>query len=189
MSKPIRSFIAFDIENASVIQRLVEAQRLLVSTQAHLKIVKPENIHVTVRFLGNISEDMVEKIYEKMRETTWKPFKFHIKGLGAFPHLRYPRVVWAGIREGSDQLRGVFDELEPNLRKLGFAPDTKGFSPHITIARVKSGRNKAELAKQIMELAEYEFGVVEARCLRLKKSTLTPKGPVYSTLREYCPRE
>jgi len=189
MSNPIRSFISFDIEEEEVVCKLVEVQRRLVSTQAHLKLVKPENIHVTIRFLGDVSEGVVAKIYALMKETTWKPFEFHIQGLGAFPKLRYPRVVWAGIRRGAEQFRAIFDELEPNLRKLGFAPDSKGFSPHITIARVKSGRNKAELAKQIMELAEYDFGTVKACCLRLKKSTLTPKGPVYSTLREYCPKE
>jgi 2'-5' RNA ligase len=189
MSKPIRSFIAFDIEEERVIQKLVQAQRELVLTQAHLKIVRPENIHVTIRFLGNISEGIVDKIYEKMKEIAWKPFEFQIQGLGVFPHLRYPRVVWAGIRQGAEQLRTIFSRLEPNLRKLGFAPDPKGFSPHITIARVKSGRNKAELAKKILELTEYEFGMVKAHCLRLKQSTLTPNGPVYSTLREYCPQE
>jgi len=189
MSPLIRSFIAFDIENEEVVRRLVEVQQRLISTQAHLKLVKPENIHVTIRFLGNINEGLVDLIHQKIKETAWKPFDFHIQGLGVFPKLRYPRVVWAGIRQGAEQLRAISNELEPSLRKLGIAPDPKGFSPHITIARVKSGRNKAELVKQIMELAEYDFGVVKACCLRLKKSTLTPKGPVYSTLREYCPKE
>jgi len=79
--------------------------------------------------------------------------------------------------------------LEPRLRLLGFSPDPKGFSPHLTIARVKSGRNKAELAKFITENANYEFGIVRAQCLRLKRSDLTPKGPIYSTLKESCPQE
>ncbi|MEM3442722.1 MAG: 2'-5' RNA ligase family protein, partial [Candidatus Bathyarchaeia archaeon] len=84
-------------------------------------------------------------------------------------------------------LQNIFNQLEPQLRRLGFKPDPKGFSPHLTIARVKSGRNKAELAKFIGEHSNYEFGVVKAECLRLKRSDLTPKGPVYSTLREFCP--
>jgi 2'-5' RNA ligase len=103
--------------------------------------------------------------------------------------MRYPRVVWAGITEGADQLRSIFNQLEPRLRSLGFAPDPKGFSPHLTIARVKSGRNKAELAQCLTENANYEFGVVHAACLRLKRSDLTPKGPIYSTLKEYCPQK
>ena len=71
---------------------------------------------------------------------------------------------------------------------MGFAPDAKGFSPHLTIARVKSGRNKAELASCLTENADYEFGMINAACLRLKKSQLTPRGPIYSTLKEFCPQ-
>ncbi|MEM2250178.1 MAG: RNA 2',3'-cyclic phosphodiesterase [Candidatus Bathyarchaeia archaeon] len=189
MPEAIRSFIAFDIESASVLERIMEMQRRLVGTGADLKCVEPKNIHITVRFLGNITPNMVDKIFEGMRKVQFVPFDVKIQGVGAFPDLRYPRVVWAGIRNGANELRGIFSQLEPYLRSLGFAPDPKGFSPHLTIARVRSGRNKAALAKFLMENVNYEFGVVRAECLRLKRSDLTPKGPIYSTLREYCPQK
>jgi 2'-5' RNA ligase len=188
MPEVIRSFIAFDVNDESVWKRMADTQNLLVGTRADLKLVKPQNIHVTLRFLGNITPNTVEKIFEEMKKVQFTPFDVRINGLGAFPHLRYPRVVWAGITEGADQLRNVFSQLEPRLRSLGFAPDTKGFSPHLTIARVKSGRNKAELVKFINENAGYEFGVIKADCLKLKRSELTPKGPIYSTLKEFCPK-
>jgi len=186
MPEMIRSFIAFDMESESIIKRIVDAQSLLTKTGADLNLVEPKNIHITVRFLGNITMAMVEKIYEEMKKVQFIPFDVKIQGVGAFPNMRYPRVVWAGITEGADQLRSIFNQLEPRLRSLGFAPDPKGFSPHLTIARVKSGRNKAELVKCLIEYANYEFGVVHAACLRLKRSDLTPKGPIYSTLKEYC---
>lgn len=189
MPEVIRSFIAFDVNDKSVRKRMADMQSLLVGTRADLKLVKPENIHVTLRFLGNITPNMVEKIFEEMKKAQFTPFDVKINGLGAFPHLRYPRVVWAGITEGAGQLRSVFSQLEPRLRNLGFAPDTKGFSPHLTIARVKSGRNKAELVKFINENADYEFGIIKADCLKLKRSDLTPKGPIYSTLKEFCPQK
>lgn len=182
----IRSFIAFDIEEEPVLRNLSNAQGMLVETGASLRLVKPENIHVTVRFLGNISPRLVDKIHEEMKKIEFTPFNVEIKGLGAFPNLRRIRVVWAGIRRGANELRDVFNQLEPSLRRLGFKPDVKGFSPHLTIARVKSGRNKAELARRIRELEDYEFGLVRAECLRLKRSTLTPQGPIYSVLRETC---
>jgi len=184
MPESIRSFIAFDIDNEDVLKKITDSQNLLIKTGANLKLVKPENIHITMRFLGNITPPMVEKIFEEMKKVQFTPFDVKIQGLGAFPHLRYPRVVWVGITEGSDQMRSIFSQLEPRLRMLGFAPDSKGFSPHLTIARVKSGRNKAELVKCINENANYEFGIVRAECLRLKRSDLTPKGPIYSTIRE-----
>jgi len=187
MSETIRSFIAFDIDNESVIKQFSEAQTTLVNTGADLKLVKPQNIHMTMRFLGNISPPMVDSIHEEMKKISFTPFNVEIKGLGVFPKLKYARVIWAGIRKGADELTNVFNQLEPLLRKLGFKPDSKGFSPHLTIARVKTGRNKAELIQRIQELTDYEFGIVRADCLRLKKSVLTPKGPIYSTLREVCP--
>jgi 2'-5' RNA ligase len=188
MPEPIRSFLAFDIENDTVLNRLVAVQRLLVQTGADLKLVEPQNIHITVRFLGNITPAMVEKIFDAMKQVQFAPFNVQMKGLGAFPDLRYPRVVWAGITDGADQLKTVFSQLEPRLRGLGFSPDHKGFSPHLTIARVRSGRNKAQLADFITENANCDFGTIKAQCLRLKKSELTPKGPIYSTLKEVCPQ-
>jgi len=184
MSETIRSFIAFDIDSELVLKRLSEAQNILTSTGADLKLVNPQNIHVTMRFLGNISPPMVDSIHEEMKKISFTTFEIELKGLGAFPSLRYARVVWAGIRKGADELAKVFNQLEPRLRGLGFKPDPKGFSPHLTIARVKTGRHKAELIKCVEDLADYEFGIIKADYLRLKKSVLTPKGPIYTTLRE-----
>lgn len=189
MPEAIRSFIAFDIDSQSILKKIEDAQNFLVKTGADLKLVEPKNIHMTVRFLGNITPPMIEKVFEEMKKVQFTPFNIKICGVGAFPNLRYPRVVWAGITEGADQLRSIFNQLEPSLRSLGFTPDSKGFSPHLTIARVKSGRNKAELCRVISENANYEFGIVQATCLRLKKSDLTPKGPIYSTLKEFCPQK
>jgi 2'-5' RNA ligase len=188
MSESIRSFLAFDIESDTVLNRLTNAQSQLVQTGADLKLVEPQNIHITVRFLGNITPAMAEKIFDEMKKIQFTPCTVQIKGLGAFPNPNYARVIWAGITQGADQLKNVFNQLEPRLRGLGFTPDSKGFSPHLTIARVRSSRNKQQLAKFITENADYEFGAVNAKCLRLKKSDLTPRGPVYSTLKEFCPQ-
>lgn len=188
MSESIRSFLAFDIESDTVLNRLATAQRQLVQTGADLKPVEPQNIHITIRFLGNITPVKVEKIFGAMKQIQFTPFTVQIKGLGAFPNPHYPRVAWAGILEGADQLKSVFNQIEPELRSLGFTPDHRGFNPHLTIARVRSGRNKKQLAAFLTENANYEFGAVDAKCLRLKKSTLTPKGPIYLTLKEFCPQ-
>jgi len=188
MSEFIRSFLAFDLENEAVRKKLAAAQNLLVQTGADLKLVEPQNIHMTIRFLSDITPDIIEKVFEEMKKTQFTSFDVQINGLGAFPDLHYPRVVWAGITEGADQLKNVFNQLEPRLRLLGFTPDPKGFNPHLTIARVKSGKNKAQLAEFITKNATYDFGTVNAKCLRLKKSDLTPRGPVYVTLKEFCPK-
>ena len=189
MPETMRSFLAFDIENEAIRKKLARVQRLLAQTGADLKLVDPQNIHITIRFLGDINPNIAEKIYEEMQKTQFTPFNVQIKGLGAFPDMRYPRVIWTGITEGADQLKRVFSQLEPSLHSLGFAPDHKGFSPHLTIARVRSGRNKAQLANFATKNTNYDFGSIKAECLRLKRSDLTPRGPIYSTLKEYCPQQ
>jgi 2'-5' RNA ligase len=186
VSETIRSFFAFDITDGEVIRRLEEVQGLLAKTGANLKLVKPQNIHLTIRFLGNTSPLMLDAVYEEMKHVSFSPFEITLRGLGAFPNLNRPRVVWAGIKKGADELVKIFEQLEPRLRKLGFKPDKKGFSPHLTIARVRTGRNKIQLTTTIRELEDYDFGFVKAECLRLKKSVLTPRGPIYSILREVC---
>ncbi len=186
MSEMIRCFLAFDINNEQVLRRFKEVQAKLTETGADLKPVEPENIHVTMRFLGDIRASVADKVYEAMKQVSFSAFDCNIHGVGVFPDLRYPRVVWAGIKKGTDELRNVFSQLEPNLIRLGFRPDSKGFSPHLTLARVRSGRNKAELITVIKEFADYDFGIIRADCFRLKKSVLTPKGPIYSTLEEAC---
>lgn len=188
MPETIRSFIAFDIDNTSVLQKMTHAQSFLVKTGADLKLVEPKNIHVTMRFLGDVTASLAEKIFEEMKKTQFLPFDVKLQGIGAFPNVHYPRVLWVGITQGAEQLKSIFDQLEPRLQSLGFAPDPKGFSPHLTVARVRSGRNKAELSRIVTANAAYEFGVIRAACLTLKKSDLTPRGPIYSTIKEFCPQ-
>ena len=141
-------------------------------------------MHLTIRFLGDIPISMVDVLSEEMKNLQFSSFKLEIRGVGAFPKLNYPRVIWAGIRKGSKLLEDIFSQLEYRLTGLGFKKDNKGFSPHLTIARVRTGKNKARLAELIMELEDYEFGIVNIDCLRLKKSDLTPRGPIYTNLSE-----
>jgi 2'-5' RNA ligase len=187
MSEQIRSFIAFDIDNDSVINRIASAQKLLIQTNADLKLVEPKNIHITVRFLGAINPEMVEKVYATMKNVKFTPFNIQLTGLGVFPTMNYPRVVWAGITDGAGQLKSIFEQLEPQIHDLGFAPDPNGFSPHLTIARVRSGANKQRLVDLVQRQENFDFGIIRADSLRLKKSQLSPRGPAYSTLKEYSP--
>lgn len=189
MSERIRSFVAFDLESQEVFTKLAYVQKLLVETDADLRPVAPQNIHVTMRFLGDINSPMVDKLHEAMKNIKFTPFTIQIKGMGVFPSLNYPRVVWAAITEGTEQLKIIFGQLEPQIRALGLAADQYGFSPHLTIARVRSSKNKQNLTEFVTKKADYEFGTIKAECLRLKRSQLSPKGPTYTTLREVCPEK
>ena len=187
MSQFVRAFLAFDIENEEVSRKMAEMQAQAMRTGADLKLVETENIHMTIRFLGDVTLNMADKVFVEMQKVHFNPFPVQLQGIGVFPSLSYPRVLWAGIGRGADQLRNIFAQIEPKLQSLGFPPDRNAFSPHLTIARVRSARNKPQLAEFVTKNVTYDFGLVEARCLRLKRSELTPKGPIYSTLKEYCP--
>jgi 2'-5' RNA ligase len=184
----IRAFLAFDIEDQTVKHNLTHMQLQAQKTGADLKLVETENIHMTIRFLGDVTPQMVEKIYGEMQKVSFKQFPVQLMGTGVFPNLHYPRVLWAGIALGAEQLQNVFTQIEPKLRALGLPPEHNAFSPHLTIARVRSPKNKAELAEFVTKNVHFDFGTVEARCLRLKQSELTPKGPIYTTLKEVCPK-
>ena len=146
--------------------------------------MQPQNIHVTIRFLGEITRPIIEDVQQEMTAVTFRPFEVRLQGVGVFPHLKRPRVVWIGIAQGDKELRDIHSQLEPRLRALGLPADDKGFSPHITIARVRSGRNREELSTAIGEMNQIEIGELAVTKVALKRSVLTPHGPVYSTLYE-----
>ncbi|MCW4052785.1 MAG: RNA 2',3'-cyclic phosphodiesterase [Candidatus Bathyarchaeota archaeon] len=186
MAESIRSFIAFDLRNPEILEKISDVQKKLKETGANLKLVDPQNIHITLRFLGNIQPPLVDKIYREMEQIDFESFQIEICRIGAFPTLRHPRVIWAGIQKNLDKLEMISRQLVSRLGVLGFPSDSKPFSPHITFARVRSSRNKAELIDRMNELADYEFGVLRLDCLKLKKSVLAPRGSIYTTLKEVC---
>ncbi len=175
------------MDNELILTKLSAVQKLLVETGADLKLVSPQNIHVTIRFLGDMSPNMVEKVFNAIKNVKFTPFSVQLCGLGVFPSINYPRVVWAGMTQGVEQLKSIVTQLEPQIQALGFPKDKYGFNPHLTIARVRSSANKQHLAELVTKKAAYDFGVISANCLRLKRSQLSPKGPTYTTLEEYCP--
>ncbi len=180
----IRSFVAVDLDEPTVREQIVGAQRGLEETGAQLKIVDPNILHLTLRFLGEIPQTTVDRVKEAMDSTKFSEFQAEFKGLGAFPNLKRINVVWVAIRQGHEQLDEIFRQTEPKLRQIGLPPDNKGFSPHLTIARVRTGLNRAALADYVSSMSEHEFGTMPVKNVRLKKSVLTPKGPIYTTIHE-----
>jgi 2'-5' RNA ligase len=180
----IRSFVAVDLDEPTIRERIVSAQRGLEGTRAQLKLVDPEILHLTLRFLGEIHQETVDRVKEAMGGCRFSPFEVEFSGLGAFPNLNRINVVWVGITKGHEQLNEIFHQLEPKLRQIGLPPDEKGFSPHLTIARARSGVNRAALADYVSSMQQEDFGRMQVKAVRLKRSTLTPKGPIYTTIHE-----
>lgn len=177
-----RAFISVDLEPQP---KLLEFWESLKRTNAPLKMVNLEIIHMTLKFLGDTEEGMVDEIEGIMKESIAdvEPFEVQLKGTGAFPNLNYMKVVWVGL-EGADPLIAISKSLDWGVSKLGFKKEKRGFRPHITVARVKGPKNKNILADVINKYGDADFGVKKVDCIRLKKSVLHREGPTYSTVRE-----
>jgi len=178
----LRSFIAIDIEDQQLLSKLIEIQLKIAATGADVKLVERENIHLTLRFLGEISRGMVDDVINVLRGLNASSFKVKLFGVGAFPRIQRPRVIWVGISEGVEALKSIYLQLEGGLRRIGFKPEKEGFSPHITLARVRSWRGVERLANSILSLQAEEVGEVLVQQVKLKKSVLTVKGPIYTDL-------
>ena len=184
MLEKIRSFISVDLEDKILVDELKKMQQELKNAGADLKLVEAENMHLTLRFLGEILQPAVNAVIEELKSVKFTPFTLTLQGLGAFPSLHRINVVWVGITDGKEQLKQIAEKIESLVRKVGFPPDSKGFSPHLTVARVRSGKNLAKLAEVLKASKDYNVGSITVGSVRLKRSTLTPKGPIYSTIFE-----
>ncbi|MBN2603679.1 MAG: RNA 2',3'-cyclic phosphodiesterase [Candidatus Thermoplasmatota archaeon] len=177
-----RGFIAIDIEPFSILKNF---QQDIKKTGANVKLVEPENVHITLKFIGDTPEEQIDEICEIISSTVAeiKPFEIRLKGAGVFPNESYLKVIWVGMSP-VDTISTISKILDEKLASLGFEKEKKNFSPHLTIGRVRSAQNKDELIKVIEKYKEITFKTFQVSSIKLKKSQLTPKGPIYSNLKE-----
>ncbi len=174
----MRAFVAIEISE-DVRAALDRVRQELARTPAQVKWVAPANVHLTLKFLGEIETETAEAAKGAMGAAAGGgPFTFEVAGLGSFPPGRKPRVVWAGVIGGADAIARVQTKLDAALGSLGFARE-RDFVPHLTIGRVKSPRGADALAAAIARHADTAFGSSVASEMVLFESTLTPQGAVY----------
>ena len=146
------------------------------------KPVESRNLHFTLQFLGEISEDISQKIIQALRKIEFSSFSVNLKGIGAFPKPKFPRVIWIGTdNDGGNMLVQLSKKVEKVLAPLGFSSD-KPFKPHITVFRIK--KKIGDITKELNEQKMIDFGIQEVTSIKLKKSELTSNGPIYSDLEE-----
>lgn len=173
----MRAFIAIQLPK-KVREECIKVQEK-IKDLIKAKFVEEENIHITLKFLGDISESSVKKISKILKDLDFKPFKLELFRLGVFPSEKFIRVVWIGVRP-EEKLLELQKKIDDSLTTLGFKKEKK-FEGHITIARVKFVKNKEEFVKKLREMKPKNIGF-EVKSFELKKSTLTEKGPIYETL-------
>lgn len=169
----MRLFLAIDIPE-EVKDEIVNVQGQL-KPHIRAKYVERDNLHVTLKFLGEIEDT---KVLERLKDISFSPFKATLSTTGAFPNMNYIKIIWIGIKQGAEQIIGLHNKIES---VIPFEKD-RNFHPHITVARVKSKVD--EKARKIMSSVsvDAEFPVKE---FVLYKSTLTPSGPVYEKVSSY----
>ncbi|MFH0896585.1 MAG: RNA 2',3'-cyclic phosphodiesterase, partial [Candidatus Bathyarchaeota archaeon] len=169
---------------SQVVSQIVTFQKAISETGADLKLVEAENIHITMRFLGEIPTSLVNRAGEELKAVQFNPFEVSLQGTGVFPEMRRINVIWVGIEKGVLELVDIHSQIESRLKKLGIRPDDRGFNPHITVARVRSARNRDKLAEALLNIKNKHFGTSPVDSIKLKKSILTPKGSIYTTITE-----
>jgi len=173
----IRAFIAVELPDKYIPE--IERLSSLIKMPG-IKLVEPGLVHITLKFLGDIHENKVEPIVNALSDIKCKPFEAGIKGIGVFPKPSYVRVIWLG---GHGDFENLHSEVERVLSGFRFKKEGD-FTPHATIARVKQPVNSMELIEKIKNIGDADLGTFSVSSISLKKSTLTPRGPIYETLKE-----
>ena len=183
-SKTIRSFLAIDLAE-DLKPEIADVQKEFKKTGANIKYVPPQNMHFTLKFFGNIDENMVEEISEAVEKVirNYSAFDLSIGGCGSFPNQNTIKVLWIGIDRNS-QIADLQKDLDSEFKKLGFKKE-RNYISHLTIGRPRNGKNKNQLKDTINSLKDLKIGTMRVSKISLKKSTLTPQGPIYEDIKVF----
>lgn len=179
-----RTFLALDIDEDAR-RRLAELPRRVGEHDAKVRWVEPENLHITLNFLGDISGETLANVCEAASQCAAEvePFEFHLQGLLPVPPQgRKLRMFWAGVQEPTGRLVKLQDKLADAMGDLGLRREDRAYRPHITVARVKFARNPDRLRSAVEPLGGEDFGTVLCESVTVYTSELGPDGPTYTAV-------
>ena len=179
----IRAFLAIELPEA-LRAGLAQVQEELKRSRADVRWVAPGNIHLTLKFFGNVPDDEIEALAQAARDAAAEtaPLQLQATGAGAFPSPNAPRVVWLGLGGDLVPLTQLFYRLEKAFAALGYPPEGRAFNPHLTLGRVKSPANREKLARMLAKLPPVDWPPFEVKELILFQSVLSPQGSKYTPL-------
>lgn len=182
----IRTFIAIEVPE-EIQARLRELQDEWKKERAKVTWVKPGNIHLTLKFLGDVPEDKMELVQQGVKRATegLTSFTMAVKNVGAFPSLTRPRVLWVGIEEPTGKVNLLASRIEDEMTKLGFEKENRPFSPHLTLGRVKIPTGAERLAEKV-EATSFDAGEFVVNEVVVMRSDLKPTGAVYTPLKRFA---
>jgi 2'-5' RNA ligase len=179
-----RSFIAVEL-STEIAEGVRRIQAGLRDCAKGVSWVRPEGIHLTLKFLGDVDPGRVEGIASTAEASvkTIGPFTTRIKGCGGFPNARNPRVIWIGVEEPSGLLTELQAKVAQGMEELGFAREGRAYTPHLTIGRLRPGKGKGEVAQALEATKECDLGTMAVREICLFRSQLKPTGAEYTKLK------
>ncbi|MFB6089126.1 MAG: RNA 2',3'-cyclic phosphodiesterase [Candidatus Aenigmatarchaeota archaeon] len=182
----MRSFLGIGISE-NLKGKCTKIQEEIKKTGANVKLVERNNLHWTVKFLGEISNEETDILKEIMKKTVKniKPIKVTANGLGTFPNLNYMKTIWVGVSQNEDKFIEILEKVNKKLEKNGFKKDKHEIKPHITLARVKTGKNKEELKKILHKMKHVNVGEMKINKIHLYESVLKPSGPTYNKIKSF----
>jgi 2'-5' RNA ligase len=180
----IRTFIAIEIPE-EIKARMVDIQADLRKSGAQVGWVRPEGVHLTLKFLGDMEAGRIDELGKAIESAVSdiKPFALEAKGIGVFPTARAPRVVWLGLVGDLDTLAALYERVEAAAEGLGFRREDRPFKPHLTLGRVKSPGGRDALMRLVSGHEKAELGSFTADAVSVMKSELKPAGAVYTEIR------
>jgi len=183
----VRSFIAIELPEELRLELSQLQAKLKAGKQPGVKWADPYGIHLTLKFLGNIAVDKTGEITKAIEEAAQgtAPFHLEVKQLGVFPNLRRVQVVWVGISGEVDKLGQLQQRIESGLARLGFTPESRPFTPHLTLARLRDQASLDERQRlgQLIASTSFESAhSIEVDAVNLMKSQLTREGAIYSRI-------
>lgn len=186
MEEVIRSFLAIELSEEAK-EKLEKIQSTLKLLSSGISWVKPENIHLTLKFLGNVRTGMIPKINERIGEITKQtpPFSLWLEGVGAFPHIKKPNVIWMGVKGDLVQLKILQRGIEERLKELGIPKEHRDFKPHLTLGRVRNLKGIGNLGREMERLTEERSNPFPVGEVVLFKSQLDPRGAIYTKLETF----
>jgi 2'-5' RNA ligase len=179
----IRAFLAIDLPD-TLRPQLALVQGELKKSDADVRWVPVGNIHLTLKFFGNLPDPEIDPITQAAREVAQQhaPFHLQVTAAGAFPSMKSPRVIWLGLGGDLMPLAKLYHGLEKSFATLGHLPEGRAFNPHLTLGRVKSPANRHRLAMMLEKLPALTWPPFKVNDIILFKSTLTPQGSIYTPL-------
>ncbi|MCS7020462.1 MAG: RNA 2',3'-cyclic phosphodiesterase [Gemmataceae bacterium] len=179
-----RTFIAVEV-NTGVRNNTIRLQQTLAQVASGVKWTSPDTLHITLLFLGDVDDRLLPEVCRHVQAAaqTVSPFSFSVAGLGAFPTLHHPKILWAGIQQGAEQLQALHAVIAGRLVPVGlYRPEERPYTPHLTLGRLRPDTPRGQLVRELQKRINWEAGLTQVQEVVVFASVLDRQGPLHTPM-------